>query len=364
VVLAILTAVDAALASLLLGATLATGAKNGPAIWCLVTAGLLAGLAVPGERRAGLHVGLPLALGALGFVLSSWIAALALLADAPFFGEREATFGVLWPWLLAGLAAVTSFGLARAGARAYSIVALAALAIFLTATPTVEALAEYRQIGFEYAATAIGAVLIVAAFRWPALARDAGLQLLGVLAGLVSVLAAPSILALSKLCDHDGMDLLREAFDLPFAERAGHPFFALPYLAGTCGALVALGVVFSRDAERKIPYRALELAGLAAFSGTLTIASLARSGDILYPAVLFAGAAAALAVGAWRRHLLLVIVPGSVLVLNAWIQYFEKLSDDVPLALLLMGFGVSVLVGGVLFERKIRPWLPEMKTWA
>jgi hypothetical protein len=185
-----------------------------------------------------------------------------------------------------------------------------------------------------------------------------------VIGGLVSVVAAPSILALSKLCDKDGLDLLYQALDLPYAERAAHPFFALPYLVGTCGALVTLGVVFSNDAERKIPYRALELAGLAAFSGTLTIASLARSRDLLYPAVLFAGSAFALAVGAWRRHLLLVVIPGAVLVLNAWIQYFEKLSDDVPLALLLIGFGVSVLVGGVLFERKVRPFLPEMRTWA
>lgn len=363
VLLAILTTVDAALASGLLGATLSTGSAEGPAIWCLLTAAFLAGLATFGERRAGLRVGVPLALGALAFLLSSWVSSLVLLGDD--LGWRaNVVFGLSWPWLLAAVATGASFGLRSLEAKVYAGISFFALGVFLTLTPTIQALVEDREVGIKYAATAIGAGLVIAAFRWPLLARDQGLQLLSVLAGLVSVVAAPSILAMAKLTDKDGLDLLRDALDVPFAERAAHPFFTLPYLAGTCAALVALGLVFSRDAERKLPYRLLELAGIAAFTVTLTVASLARQHDVLYPAVLFTGGGLALGVGVFCRHLLLVVIPGGALVVNAWIQYFEKLSDTVPLALLLMGFGVGVLVGGVLFERKVRPWLPEMKTWA
>ena len=363
VLLAILATVDAALASGLLGATISTGSAEGPAIWCLLTAAFLAGLATLGERRAGLRVGVPLALGALAFLLSSWVSALVLLEDD--LGWRgNVVFGLSWPWLLVAVATGASFGLRRLEAKVYGGISFFALGVFLTLTPTIQALAQGREVGIKYAATVIGAGLVIAAFRWPLLARDQGLQLLSVLAGLVSLVAAPSILAMAKLTDKDGLDLLRDALDVPFAERSAHPFFTLPYLAGTCAALVALGLVFSRDAERKLPYRALELAGIAAFTGTLTVASLARQHDLLYPAVLFTGGGVALGVGVFWRHLLLVVIPGGALVVNAWIQYFEKLSDTVPLALLLMGFGVGVLVGGVLFERKVRPWLPEMKTWA
>jgi hypothetical protein len=358
-VLATLATIDTIFASLFLGAALSTGAATGAAIWCLVTSALLAGVAFVAHRRGGIRLGLPPALGAFAFTLGSWVAGLALAA-----GSDTQLFACVWPYGVLALTVVASVGLSRAGERAYAIVALVALWILATLTPTVEALSHWDEVGFEYGATIAGGLLIVAAFHWPPLRDREGPQLLAVFAGLVSVTVPPAFTALGRLANLDGDRLLGELLELDFAARVNHPLFCLPYLVGTSGALVALGVLFSRDAERTLPYRALELAGLGAFFLTLTVLSLFRYSEFLYPAVIFGGGLAALGAGVWRRHVILVVVPALFLVLNVWIQYFAKLTEPVPLALLLMGFGIGVLVSGVLFEKKVKPFLPELKTWA
>src|SRR5581483_5809786 len=121
----------------------------------------------------------------------------------------------------------------------------------------------------------------------------------------------------------------------------------LSYLVGTCGALVGLGVLFAREAPRKLPYRALEVFGTGVFFATLTLLCIGRWRELFYPAVLFGGGLGALGVGVWQRHMLLVALPAAFLVLNAWLQYFAKFSDAVPVALLLMGFGLGLLACGV-----------------
>jgi hypothetical protein len=164
----------------------------------------------------------------------------------------------------------------------------------------------------------------------------------------------------------DGDALFLEVLDpkLSPAERLEHRLFYLPYLVMTAGALVGLAVLFSRGASRKLPYRLLEVAGLLVFFGTLSVLSVARYREFLYPTVLFTGGALALAAGAYARHLLLVVVPALALVVNAWFQYFAKLTGKVPIGLLLVGFGIGIIAGGVTFEMRVRRRLSELKAWA
>ncbi len=190
-----------------------------------------------------------------------------------------------------------------------------------------------------------------------------GPQRAAILVGLPSVVAATGFKALAKLVDRNGDVLLREAVGLSPPELLASPLFHLSYTLGTAVVLVGLGLLFARDAERKAPYRVLELAGLVLFFGVLTVLSLARHRELLYPALVFGGGVAAFAVGARERHVLLVVVPAAFLVLQGWIQYFAKLSDF-PLGVLLMGFGLGTLGSAVVFERKVRPRLGELGGWA
>jgi hypothetical protein len=92
--------------------------------------------------------------------------------------------------------------------------------------------------------------------------------------------------------------------------------------------------------------------------------SLQHSRDWGYPGVLLAGGAVLLAIGFLGRRVTLVVLAGGALVCNAWLQYFVKLSDDVPISLLLIGFGVGLLLLGWFYERRIKKLLPTLKTWA
>lgn len=52
------------------------------------------------------------------------------------------------------------------------------------------------------------------------------------------------------------------------------------------------------------------------------------------------------------------------LLLDLWIQYFQKLRETFPTAVLVIGFGIGLLVAGVIYERKIRHVLPKLKEWS
>jgi hypothetical protein len=211
----------------------------------------------------------------------------------------------------------------------------------------------------------IGTLAVVAGFRWPAIAERSGAQLLAVLAGLASIAIAPVTLALVRLHDRNGDTLFLELLDpsLGPAERLEHRLFYLPYLVVTSGVLVSLGLAFSKN-ERRLPYRLLEISGLAAFFGTLSLLSFIRSSEILYPSVLAGGGVVALVAGAWGRHVLLVFVPAGALTIQLWFQYFAKLRGRAPMPLLVIGFGIGLLIGAAFFEKRVRPKLKELEEWA
>jgi hypothetical protein len=327
----------------------------------LGAAAVLAAIAFVGHRATGASGGgVAAGLAALAALLSFFVGLAAL-------EHRGAVFAALWSLVIAA----TSIGLAhvleRAGALGYARAAFGVALTVLALGPTTVALAENLEHAYLFGASTVGAVTIVAGFQSRRLSGPA-IQSLVLMVGLASVTIAPAILALFRLCDQNGDLLFGEVLSLSLtpAERLQHRLFYLSYLVGTASALVGLGVLFSRNATSKLPYRLLEVAGLFLFFGTLSLLSLARLQELLYPTVLFAGGLVALGAGAHQRHLVLVTIPAVFLVPNMWIQYFAKLrAANIPLGLLLVGFGIAVLVGAIVFERRVRPLLGEMKKeWA
>ena len=141
-------------------------------------------------------------------------------------------------------------------------------------------------------------------------------------------------------------------------------FIYLSIAMGLSAGLVALGFLFSPRAVNKTAYRLLEAGGVLLFFGTLTLLSLIESDDWFYPALLFGGGLALVALGVWKQHVALVAGAAVALTLNVYIQYFAKLGELLPTSLLMIGFGLSILAGGFFYERRVKEVLPRLRTWA
>ncbi|MBI3725770.1 hypothetical protein HY251_17725 [bacterium] len=339
------------------------------AVWALGGGAVLAGLGLLLRRRVGEGTDAPAAALSLLFLLASWLLGLTPLPHLWEHGyagpsDTEWAFNVAWPYVAIAIAVLGSHGLGRIHALEWRAGALVVAGLMLLVTPSFHSF-HYGKLPYLYAGSIVGALVIVAAFRWNAIAENEGSQIGAILVGLVSLVVAPGLLTLGNLGPKDGDALLGEVLDpkLPFAERLEHPLGFLSHLTLTSVVLVFMGVVFSRSAERKLPYRILEVAGLFLFLGTLSILSCARWNELFYPAVLLVGGLAALVAGVHERHLLLAAIPAVFLVLNMWFQYFAKLSGSLPLGLLLVGFGIGILAGGFFFEKRIRPMTDELRRW-
>jgi hypothetical protein len=295
-----------------------------------------------------------------------------MISAAIAFATESKSFAywTLWPYATASAAIGLGFALLRVDATAPRALAFATGGVLLAIVPSAHTLASSdHHHAFLNWGTVLGTGLIVLAFRQTVISANGGLKLVTILVGLVSVCVTPGLKALEKLGDprsQGGDALVGEVIHMTDpGQLLAHPLFYLSYASGTSVVLVALGILFARDSEEKWPYRLLELTGLFLYFGLLTILSLSDWRGLVYPAALFGGGIAALAVGAHQRHFVLVLLPAVFLIINTWIQYFAKLyAIDFPLGLALIGFGIGILGGGVLFEKKVRPFLPELKSWA
>jgi hypothetical protein len=135
-------------------------------------------------------------------------------------------------------------------------------------------------------------------------------------------------------------------------------------LVGVSALLVGCGYAFGKAAAKKEVYRLLEFAGLAQFFGAFTVASAIRYDDWFYAASCIGAGAAVLALGVGTRRATLAVLASVALVANLSIQYFAKLRNVLPISILVIGFGLALLVGGVLYERRVHRLLPRMREWA
>ncbi len=339
-----------------LGASLSSGTDVGPALYTGLVAVGAAGVAALAHRLAGLRVGVPYALVAVFAALASAVLGLVLVDP----GEGAPLFGIAWPYAVALLVALPAFRRVRQPYFAFSCGVALLLAVLV---PNVEALVRNDELVFTLVAVGLGLLTITAAFQLPALRERTALRSLFVLVGLAQSTCALAILALAHCGGEAGFALMEDAMRSPQAMVTG-AFAYLELVLGLSLGLVGLGWLFSRDAERKTDYRLLEVAGLSLFGFVFTVLSLTETDDFFYPLVILGGGVLVLVLGVVSRRAALVLVATVLLLVNLWIQYFAKLYDHVPLALLLLGFGLAVLAGGILYERRVRHLLPELKTWA
>ncbi len=333
-------AVNAVVFTACLGAYISRGDPHGPPVYMLCVAWFYAALAAGAHRAERPGASAVLAGFGLFAALGSAFLGIALLSS-----DQHVAFGSLWP--LAPMASLALF--AFRGAPAHLALARVGAAVLLATVPVAEALLRPGDSSRVVIAAVVGSGAVFVALRLPGWQ----VQLTGAVIGVLNAVLVPSAAFLDRCMGDSGLQVLLSP--------------AAPYMISALGAPVALllAAAFSRpDTTRKAGYRLVEVAALLQLFGLTTLASLTRADDFFYPGVILLAGTFALALGVVRRHVVIVALASGALLLNLWIQYFQKLRDTFPTAVLVIGFGIGLLVAGVLYERKIRHILPKLKDWS
>lgn len=324
-----------------LGSWLDRGTVFGAATYALACAAgalLLARLATAlgGRDAASPYAGGAAVAGAL-----SVLAALALL-NREWVDHGYAA--AAWPYLVAVLALAGSRLAPPAGGSA-RFVALGTLA----AVPTLQAMIR-DELGFTVVAVAGGFAFILASVFASALRERNEARTELIFAGLVGVAAAPD---------------LRVLHAIESLGRQGDPSAFGAWITMAAASLGLLSLSYTLTGRvRRGQHRALEIVGLGQLFALLTLRVLADTRDPLPAAAALGGAALATALGAGTRRLWVMLLGATTLGVHAWIQYFARLEGVFPLSVRLVGFGVGLLLGGVIYEQKLRGRLAALREWS
>lgn len=335
----IAAAIDAVILALCLGAFLRSGEPLGPPLHAFGAAWFCAALAAIASRTGKPGSSAPFAVAGLLAALVSAGLGLILLRD-----PDHRVFGTLWPFVV--LAGLSPFALRASGA--HRTIAAVGVALILSVVPLTEAALRAGEAAYVIAAAVLGTIVVFAALH----VRRWSIQLEGTCVGAISACIVPSFAFLARCLDDDGLRVL-EGPDGPYLVTA----LVTPL------ALVAAAAFSRPGAASKTGYRAVEVAALSQLFGLTTIASVLRPDDFFHPAAILVTGTLALMIGVARRHVIIVGLASGGLLLNLWIQYFEKLRNAFPTAALVIGFGLALLGAGVLYERKVRHVLPRLESW-
>jgi len=336
-----LAALDLAVFFATLGEHLKTGSVMGPCFYGLAVAGGYALLAMIAAWRDAKPAAWPLSLGATAAAAASAIAGLVVL-DSHW--ETHGLAGAAWPFAVAAAAAL----LLRASSPVGGMAAFTAGSIVVLA-PTAEALLR-ETVPFTLGAVAVGALALLAVLLRPELRARDDARAEAVLAALFGVLAAPCVRALQAIDDshgHPWLDLHGEAWAVVAATSAG---------------LLALSYAVTRRVGRA-RYRLLDVAALGQIYGLLTLQVLTTRDELAPAMVALASSGALLALGWKTRRAAPLVLSAVALIVHLWIQYFVRLLGVFPLSVRLVGFGVGLLVGGVLYEQQVRHRLARLRDW-
>jgi hypothetical protein len=322
-------------ASAFLGEHLSTGTWYGPSLYffavelAFVALGLIAFLRHKKLQTSHLCAGAFLAL-------ASTVVTLALLVkgDHVLFGALFAYVPslVMLPLLLANDRDSARAQLGRAAAAA------------VVAMPGIELFIRSRSLTFALCAAtasllAVGAAVLVRGWDRVADGTREALMWIGIVVAGVVVWFGFLHGAKPHLDDAFGWVLL---------------------VAGLTSALFGLGMGAVRAG---VAHDGRRLQLLAATGYLVPFFLWSVQGDIGYVALLFLGGAALLALGVAQRHRHVVFGSASTLVLSFWLQFFLRLHDKLPIAVLLIGFGVAVLAFAVLYERRLKYLVQTVKSW-
>jgi hypothetical protein len=333
-----LAALDCALFAGAFGVYLRTGSVMGPAGFALaVSFGYAALSALAARWRAPATAG-PMTLGAaLSAVSSALLAVVVVEAHWSTHGPLAAA----WPYGIIALCALT----AALSERARAAATLTALALAWL-IPTSEALVRANP-ALTALASVAGVVTILAASVLAPLRDDRGPRASWLLAGIFSTLAAPTVRALGAV-GH-----------APMGEYSNGPWWTL-FVATS--SLLALSFALSTRVDRS-KSRALEASALSVTFGMLALQCVAAPERTSFVVIALLGGATLTALGAATRRAFVFVGAAIALIVHLWVQYFVRLEEVFPKAVLLIGFGVGLLVIGVLYDQLARPRMSQLRTW-
>jgi hypothetical protein len=99
-------------------------------------------------------------------------------------------------------------------------------------------------------------------------------------------------------------------------------------------------------------------------AGTPFLLSLSDPrGDLAYSSLSLLVASVFCFVALAKKRVLLLALASALMVLVIGVQYFAKLSNAVHWGILCVGFGVVLLVGAVLYERRLKSALARVEGW-
>lgn len=272
-------------------------------------------------------------------------AGVSVLTSLSVLSQHWITHGVqaaAWPYLVVALGALASLLAPPAGSGARAV-ALATLAL----APTCEALVRDEP-GFAVVAVVVGLALLIACVRLPALQSKGEARTELIFAALVGVMASPDLRVLHAI------DRLGREGDL---SRMGWITMGVASLA-----LVGLSYALTGRVRRE-QHRLLELAALGQLFALLTLRVLADDRELAPAVAALGGAALTTALGALTRRAWVMLLGAAALGVNVWIQYFVRLAEALPLSVRLVGFGVALLLSGVIYEQKLRHQLAALREW-
>jgi hypothetical protein len=336
---AFLAALDASVFASCLGTFLPRGEPLGPPVYSFCVAWFYAALSAGAHRAQRPGTSVMFAVFGLLAALTSVVLGVALMSD-----EGHRVFGSAWPYV--AVASLAPFALRAA--PAHCTIAQIGIAVLLGIVPVVEVLLRSNDPVYVVVAAVSGVVVIAATLRTP----TPTLQLAGASIGALNAALIPSVAFLGKCLDRGGLDVLRSS--------------SAPYMIAALGGPIALlwsAASSDPDTTPKNRYRRIEIVALLQLFGLTTLGSLIRSEDFFYPALILLTGAFSLWLGATRKHVVIVVIASGALLLNLCIQYFQKLRDTFPTAVLAVGFGVGLLIAGGIYERKLRHVLPKLKDW-
>ncbi|MEZ4410972.1 MAG: hypothetical protein R3A52_31510 [Polyangiales bacterium] len=339
--LGVLAALDVAAFVSFFGAWIHRGTVMGPPTYALGVAALYALLAGVATWRGATSTAAPMALGAAGAAVVSAIAGLWVVSQ---HWETHGLLGAAWPFAVALAAAP----LLRAPPPLKGAAAFVAGGVVVVA-PTVEALLR-RELAFTVFAAVAGAVVLAVASWWPALRGRDDARAEAFLGGVIGVTAAP------------GLRLLRAIIATPGGwMRPGEGALWAIVACGAAG-LLALSYAVTRRVGRT-QHRMLEAGALVPLYVLLTAQVLAAQREVAPAALALGSSSALLALGVATRRAAVMVTSAAALIVHLWAQYFIRLEDVLPLSVRLVGFGVGLLVGGVLYEQQVRHRLSALKDW-
>lgn len=339
----VLAAMDVAVLAVALGAYLKTGSVMGAATYSLVVAGAYALLAQAAAWREARSTALPMALGAAAVASGSALAGVVVMMD---HWETHGLVGAAWPFVVAAAAAAAVA--ARASSPLRGAAAFVAGAIVVLA-PTGEAMLR-DELGFTLAAVGVGAAVLAAAVWRPELRERGEVRAEALLAGLLGVMASPDARLLLTIGEGRGEWL---------AGGAGARWVVMG--AVTAGLLALSYAVTTRVGRSR--YRLLEVAALAQWYGLLTLQVIAAPQEAVPAALALGSAVGLVALAVATRRAAVLLISAAALIVNLWVQYFARLEGVFPLSVRLVGFGVGLLVGGVLYEQQVKQRLVRLREW-